>query len=109
MRIFPSVPAAIVCGAVGMPLLGYGFHYLERISASEWMLLALVIVAFLVPFVVSTTDLKYLKSKWREPGFYSMKREDLRLFYVPAWLRMVVWWGSASLSLLLLRALGLKL
>ncbi len=109
MRIFPSVPAAIVCGAVGMPLLAYGIRYLERISASEWLLLALVIVTFLMPFLVSTTDLKYVKSKWRTPGFYSMKREDLRLFYIPAWLRMLVWWGSASLSLLLLRTLGPKL
>lgn len=111
MRIFPSVPAAIMCGAIGMPLLAYGSNFIERTSASEWLLLPLLLVTLFVPFFVSTGDLKYLASRWRESGHFSVlvRREDFTRFYIPAWLRTLVWFVSGIASLLLLKAVGVEL
>src|SRR5688572_25473786 len=111
MRIFPSMPAAIVGGAVGMPLLTYGCQLIERTFASGWLVVLWVLVAFVIPFVISTADLKYLSKSWRESGLYSMsvKREDFVLFYIPAWSRTLVWFVSSVASFLLLRAVGVTL
>jgi hypothetical protein len=111
MRIFPSVPAAIVGGAVGMPLLLYGSTFIERTLASQWLLLPWILIVFVVPFLVSTGDLKYLFKSWRQSGLYSLsvKREDFALFYIPAWSRALVWFVSGVASYLLLRAVGIEL
>lgn len=94
-----------------MPLLVYGSKFIERTSANQWLLLPLVVVTFFIPFMVSTADLKFLAKTWRESGVYpiSVRRDDFRLFFIPAWLRMFVWFISAVASVLLLKAAGVEL
>jgi hypothetical protein len=44
MRLFPSMPAAIVTGAVGMPLLIWGWKFIEAASHSQLLVLVWAIV-----------------------------------------------------------------
>jgi hypothetical protein len=57
MRVFPSMPAAIVTGAVGMPLLIWGLKFIEASSHSQLLLLLWAIVALIIPVVLATHGL----------------------------------------------------
>jgi hypothetical protein len=108
MRLFPSMPAAFVTGAVGMPLLISGWKFIEATSHSQLLLLLWAIVAFIIPVVLATTDLRDVARRWREAGFFgsgsaSASRDAFRQIYFPAWTRMAAWFVSAVVSLLLLK------
>jgi hypothetical protein len=114
MRVFPSMPAAIVTGAVGMPLLIWGWKFIEASSHSQLLLLLWAIVAFIIPVVLATTDLRDVARRWREAGFLGSvsvpaSREAFRHIYFPAWTRMAAWFVSAVVSLLLLKITGMNL
>jgi hypothetical protein len=111
MRLFPSIPAAIVTGAVGMPLLISGWKFIEATSHSQLLLLLWAIVAFIIPVVLATTDLRDVARRWREAGSVSApaSRDAFRQIYFPAWTRMTAWFVSAVLSLLLLKIVGINL
>ena len=114
MRFFPSMSAAIVTGAVGMPLLIWGWKFIEASSHSQLLLLLWAIVAFIVPVVLATTDLRDVARRWREAGFFGSvsapeSRDAFRQIYFPAWTRMGAWFVSAVLSLLLLKIAGINL
>jgi hypothetical protein len=111
MRVFPSMPAAIVTGAVGMPLLIWGWKFIEATSHSQLLLLLWAIVAFIIPVVLVTTDLRDVAKRWREAGSVSppASREVFRHIYFPAWTRMAAWFISAVVSLLLLKITGMNL
>jgi hypothetical protein len=114
MRVFPSMPAAIVTGAVGMPLLIWGWKFIETSSHSQLLLLLWAIVALIIPVVLATTDLRDIATRWREagsfgPGSVPASRDAFRHIYFPAWTRMAAWFVSAVVSLLLLRIIGMNL
>jgi hypothetical protein len=114
MRLFPSMPAAIVTGAVGMPLLIWGWKFIEATSHSQLLVLLWAIVAFIIPVVLATTDLRDVAKRWREAGFFGSvsppaTREVFRHIYFPAWIRMAAWFVSAVVSLLLLKITGMNL
>jgi hypothetical protein len=114
MRLFPSVPAAVVTGAVGMPLLISGWKFIEATSRSQLLLLLWAIVAFAVPVVLATIDLRDIARRWREAGqfgsfFAPASGEAFRQIYFPAWARMAAWFVSAVVSLLLLKIAGINL
>jgi hypothetical protein len=114
MRVFPSMPAAIVTGAVGMPLLVWGWNFIEASSHSQLLLLLWAIVALIIPVVLATTDLRDIARRWREAGFFGPRSvpaswEAFRYIYFPAWTRMAAWFVSAVVSLLLLKIIGMNL
>ena len=114
MRFFPSMSAAIVTGAVGMPLLISGWKFIEASSHSQAFLLLWAIVALIIPVVLATTDLRDVARRWREAGFFGSvsapeSRDAFRQIYFPAWTRMGAWFVSAVLSLLLLKIAGINL
>ena len=114
MRVFPSMPAAIVTGAVGMPLLIWGWKFIEATSHSQLLVLLWAIVALIIPVVLATTDLRDVAKRWREAGFFGSvsapaSRDASRHIYFPAWARMAAWFVSAVVSLLLLKITGLNL
>jgi hypothetical protein len=114
MRLFPSMPAAIVTGAVGMPLLISGWKFIEATSHSQLLLLLWAVVAFIIPVVLATTDLREIARRWQEAGLFGSasapaSRDAFRQIYFPAWKRMAAWFVAALLSLLLLKIVGINL
>jgi hypothetical protein len=112
MRLFPSMPAAIVTGTIGMPLLISGWKFIEATSHSRLLLLLWAVVAFIIPVILATTDLRDVVRRWREAGFFGSATatascDAFRQIYFPAWTRMAAWFVSAVLSLLLLRIVGI--
>src|SRR5262245_13873603 len=113
MRVFPSMPAAIVTGAVGMPLLIWGWKFIEAISHSQLLLLLWAIVVLIIPVLLATTDLRDIGRRLRESGFFRSRsvpasHETCRHIYFPAWTRMAAWFVSAVVSLLLLKIIGMN-
>jgi hypothetical protein len=111
MRFFPSMPAAIVTGAVGMPVLIWGWKLIEATSHSQLLVMVWTIVAFIVPVLPATIDLWDIARRWRDAGFFGpvsapASREAFRQIYFPAWTRMAAWFVSAVVSLLLLKIVG---
>jgi hypothetical protein len=114
MRLFPSTPAAILTGAIGMPLLIWGWNFIETTSQSELLVLVWAIVALIIPVVLATIDLRDIARRWRDAGFFASVsapelREAFRQIYFPAWTRMAAWFVSAVVSLLLLKIAGVNL
>jgi hypothetical protein len=116
MRIFPSTPAAIVAGAIVMPVFIVGWRYIEASTRSHALVLLWCAVAFFFPVIVATADLKYAARRRREVGgvfgglFTPLtSAEDFRLFYIPAWRRMLVFSVSTVVSVFALKALGVEL
>jgi hypothetical protein len=111
-RIFPSMPAAIVVGALVIPLHRLGWKFIETTLHDNILLFVWLVVSFFIPVLLATGDLKYWASTRRERGSNfvpSMSADDFRLFYIPAWKRMFVLFVSAGSSGLLLNAFGIRL
>src|SRR4029453_9885479 len=70
MRLFPSIPAAIVTGPVGMPLLISGWKFIEANSHSQLLVLVWAIFPFTIPVVLATIDLRDVARRWRDAGFF---------------------------------------
>jgi hypothetical protein len=106
------MPAAIVTGAVGMPLLISGWKFIEASSHSHALLLLWTIAVFVIPVVLATTDLRDIARRWREADLFGSvsapaSRDAFRQIYFPAWTRMGAWFVSAVVSLLLLKIVGI--
>jgi hypothetical protein len=111
-RILPSIPAAVVTGAVVMPLFILGWRFIEASLRSQAAVFLWFIIAFFVPVLLATADIKYAARRKRELGglFRPLTSEDdFRLFYIPTWRRMFVWFVSTVVSVLVLKALGIEL
>jgi hypothetical protein len=106
----PSKLAAILAGAVVMPLFVFGLHFIEMTLHSQLFAILWSIAAFLLPVLFAIADLRYLARRRREQGGFfragATPVDDFRLFYIPAWKRLVVWFVSSAISLSLLRSLG---
>jgi hypothetical protein len=110
-RFFPSTAAAVVAGAIGMPLLVFGLRFIDVTFHSQLLMFLWGVVAFFVPVLLATGDLRYVARMRRESGSFFRpvtSAEDLRLFYIPAWKRGFVWFISAVISLLFLKAIGVE-
>ena len=97
MRVFPSIPAAIVTGAVVIPVFMRGLQVIERTTHSPVLVLSWAVLAFFAPVLFSTGDMRYAVKRWREVGYLRplMSREDFQQFYIPAWIRISVVFVSA--------------
>jgi hypothetical protein len=113
MRFFPSMLAAIVTGAIGTPLLIWGWNFIETTWHSQLLALVWAIVALIIPVILATTDLRDVARRWRDAGLFGSvsapgSREAFRQIYLPAWKRMAAWFVSALVSLLLLTIIGVN-
>ncbi len=111
MRVFPSIPAAIVTGAVVMPVFMWGWQVIEQTTHNQVLVLFWAVLAFFAPVLFSTGDMQYAFKRWREVGFFRAltSREDFQRFYIPAWIRVGVLLVSSVTAMLALKALGLDL
>ena len=104
----PSNTAAILAGAIIMPLFIAGWKYAEEKHFNPILIFLWSIMAFFIPIILSTADLGYLR---RTGGFLRIRlsRDDFKLFYLPACRRMAIWFLSTVFSILLLKLMGLNL
>ena len=105
---FPSYVSSILTGAIGTPIYVFGLGYIEKNSGNQLSLIVWSIFGFLIPVLISTTDIKYiLKERKRGRSFFKpwTKPEAFRQFYIPAWKRMLVWLISAAIALFSLQPL----
>lgn len=108
----PSYKAAIIFGAIGMPIFIYILKFLENKSANQIALIVWSIVGFGLPLFISTGDFNYIRREMRKGrSFFGpwTKSQDFKEFFFPAWKRMFVWFIAASISLLLLKLIGMDL
>jgi hypothetical protein len=111
-RFLPSTLAAVVAGALVMPLFALGWRFIEATFHSQIVVLLWAVVAFFIPVLLATADMKYVARRRRELGGFFRpltSPEDFRFFYIPAWKRMFVWFMSAVSSGLVLKAVGVEL
>ena len=117
MRVFPSILASIVTGAVVMPLFIAGMEFLVSALHPGILLLAVQlfwgIIAFLVPVAFSTMDLKYVRQRQRDIGgdIFTVlaSREDFSELYVPTSIRMGLLVVSLLVALTTLERLGVHI
>lgn len=112
MRVFPSIPAAIVAGAVVAPIHAWGWNHLKAGDHGSLAQFLWMVIGCFVPVLVSTADLRYVLNHWRNGRSFLQpwaSREDFQRFYLPAWRRMLVWFVSVVASMLLLRVAGIVL
>lgn len=117
MRIFPSSLAAVVAGAVILPVSIWVMNLLVAVLRPGLLLVGLQllwgIVAFFIPVAASTMDFRYVRRRQRELGGGLLKilasREDFSELYVPAWIRMGVLLLAAVFSVLILERIGVKI
>jgi hypothetical protein len=111
-RIFPSTLAAIVTGAVLMPFFLFGWRLFETAFPSQTLVLLWFVIAFFVPVILATADLKYVARRRCELGglFRPMTSpDDFRLFYRPAWRRIFVLFVSNVVAVVILKTVGVEL
>ena len=109
---FPSYKAAILFGAIGVPIFVYILNVLENKSANQFAQLLWFFIGFGLPLLISTGDFKYIRREMKKgrPFFGSWtKSQDIKEFYFPAWKRMFVWFLAACISLLLLNQIGMDM
>jgi hypothetical protein len=104
----PSNTAAILAGAIVMPIFVTGWKYAEEKHINGIVIFLWGIIAFFLPVILSTTDLGYLR---RTGGFFRtrLSRVDFKLLYLPTWKRLGIWFLSTVFSVLLLKLMGLNL
>jgi hypothetical protein len=117
MRIFPSLLASVVTGAMVLPLCIAGMQFLASALQPGMLLLFCqilwVTLTFFIPVAASTMDMRRVRERQRELRgdiFTPLaSRQDFREILVPAWLRMGALFFSALVSLLILQRLGLHI
>ena len=114
MRVFPSIPAAVITGLIAAPMMILGCTLIEQRTGSQLLLFCWAAVAFFVPVFFATVDREFMAKRRREEGFLATflrpaAREAFCESYLPTWLRMGVWFVSSVASILALRLLGVRL
>jgi hypothetical protein len=112
---FPSIPAAILTGALWMPLFFWSVRLMERNVGNQLLLFLWSLIGFVLPVLVSTGDLRYIRDRMQaERSLFGKLRiawaspEDYKLFYVPAWTRIGVLLLSTVISLMSLKLIGIN-
>ncbi len=101
----PSYKAAMIFGAIGMPIFVYILQFLETISENQFAQIIWFIIGFGLPFLISTGEFNYIKQEMRKGrSFFGpwTKSQDFKAFFFPTWKRMLVWFLSAAVSLVVL-------
>ena len=116
MMKLPSYTSAILAGAVGVPLLILGINYIKNNFGSQFLQFVWFIISFLLPVLISTVDLGYIRKRWQEAHTLYMlirtwqfRAEDFRRVYIPTWKRMSAYFVSACISALFLKLIGVAL
>jgi hypothetical protein len=114
MRVFPSMPAAIVTGLIATPVMILGWTLIEQRTHNQLLVLCWAVIAFFVPVFFATVDREYMARRRREKGFLASfirpaSMEAFRESYLPTWLRMGVWFASSATSVFALKLLGVSL
>lgn len=112
-RLFPSDTMAIVLGAVFFPL-GVGVtQWLESEGTAVMVRAACVLVCFFIPMMFSTWDFpSWVRSAREAGGFFRAFRPpdftayEFRTLILPTWKRMLLWFISGSISLVIWHLLG---
>ena len=93
-----------------------GADAIERQFGSGLLLLLWALFAFLLPTAAATADLRVLVHDWRRWGVFSPRGiihgtsdDRLKSFFIPAWIRIGVWFVSVVVSTFALKAIGLDL
>lgn len=111
-RFFPSARAAVVVGAMGMPLFVLGWQFIASTFQSQALVLLWAVFAFFAPVLLATVDIKYAFRRFQENGSFFrplISAEDFRLLHLPGGKRIAVWYVSTIISILILKAVGLEL
>ncbi len=113
-RIFPSYPAAIAAGALGVPLLSFGSRLIESTQSNACLLPIWGLLAFIIPVYYATYDREAAKEWRREHGFFGSivvpaSSKAMRRLYIPAWKRMAVYFVSAVASILMFKLFGVDI
>jgi len=106
---FPSYAIAILFGTIGMPIFIIVMNYINKSFDNQLLLFGWTIVGFVLPLLLSTANIGYIRSEFKNGRFLLkswFKAEDFRYFYFPTWKRMGAWFASSVISVLLFKALG---
>jgi hypothetical protein len=112
MRILPSTPAAIVCGAIITPLSLRGMKFIEAHQWDRGLVFLWMIATFFSPIAIATMDFKIFSrddSGLCIPFAEFFSSEIFQQFYVPTWKRMFVWFLSTGVAVFSLKAIGVHL
>jgi len=114
-RILPSIPAAIVAGAIGMPLCVLGCKFIENEIRNQFVLFLWCLITFALPVLFATVDFKYFARRRRETVgmfrrffFPFTSIEDFSQYYLTGMGRMFICFVSAVASMIILNALGIE-
>jgi hypothetical protein len=90
-----------------MPLLVLSINYISQKTGSDFVLFGWCIICFFLPFFISTVDLSYIRNCMGEHMFkIGLSKEVFRNFFFPAWIRMVVYFISGSVSVIFFTCLA---
>jgi hypothetical protein len=90
--------AAILTGALWMPVFVAVYQLIESVEESGWLLMIWLIIGFMIPLLAATGDFRYIREKggfWRPMA----SKHDFREFYFPVWKRMLAVFVSTVVSL----------
>jgi hypothetical protein len=118
---FRPYTAAILAGAVGMPLFVFIADYISRRTNSDFLLFLWLISGFFLPVIISTVDvgneLKFFRAWLQKEGIrgvfiippeHRLSKDALRKYYIPVWKRMAAWFVSACVSMFVLKLVGIN-
>ena len=115
MRLFPSIPAAAISGAVVLPAFTHGSRAIAQHSDSSFLQFVWGTIGVLIT-VVSIGDFRHIAEDWRRGSLFSWRslardfsERRFERIVLPSWKRMGVWFLSAVLSSVVLKALGFYL
>jgi hypothetical protein len=109
---FPSIPSAMIAGAISFPLLAWGSAHIHNQLLLLWMLFI-----FFPSVIVSAVGINYLKHCYNfEDGFFTGLRRSLKveaddeyyaIFFFPMLVRIGFWFFSGVISLFALTFSGI--
>jgi len=102
----PSFSSAALAGGFGIPFFILGLDFIRERTDSNLLLVIWSIIGFILPFLISTTDIGDLKGRLFRFEFTS---KDFKEIYLPTWKRMMVWFISACASTILLQLVGVNI
>lgn len=103
---FPSNAAAVLVGAVGMPVFIIVYSYAQKIDLNSLLVLLWNITGFFIPLVLATVDRDYIR---KVGGLMQLRisEVDLTDFFIPAIKRVAVWFVSMVVSVVSLKFIGI--
>ena len=114
MRLFPSISAAAISGALVVPVFTHGSRAIAQHSDSAILQCVWGAIGILIA-VVSVADFSHIAEDWRRGSLFSWRSiardfsgRRFERIVLPTWMRMGVGGMSAVISSLVLKALGFE-